>query len=195
MESKIFKRPDVKGKRFRDNVHHTLNPKFYKAFKNKYPKYADIDNKDLRKICLAFNNLFWETVIENRDGVQLPEGLGNIFIGTCQSSKKRNIDYGKSNKYGIIVTNTNWGTDNKLAKIFYTNFASKYHFVNRDCWAFNACRNFKRTVAKTYSTNWPIYITVEPMKKIRKIVTRSKQREYMKSVEDNKLKTYNEFDI
>jgi hypothetical protein len=195
MENKVFKGPDVKGKRYREDVHHILTPKFYKAFKEKFPKYKDIDRKDLRKICIAFHTLFWETVIDNRDGVQLPEGLGTIFIGTCQSSKKRNIDFGKSTKYGVIVTNTNWGTDNKLAKIFYTNYSTKYNFINRDCWAFNACRTFKRSVAKTYSTNWPMYIQVEPMKRIRKMFTNAKTKDYFKDLEKNKLKTYNEFDI
>ena len=33
MESKIFKGPDVKGKRFRQDVYHVLNRQFYKAFK------------------------------------------------------------------------------------------------------------------------------------------------------------------
>jgi len=195
MESKATNGPDVKGKRFRPDVHHILGKKFYRAFKQKFPKYKDVDNKDLRKICITFHELFYETVIDNRDGVQLPEGLGNIFIGTCQSSKKRNINFGKSAKYGVIVTNSNWDTDNKLAKIFYTNYATKYNFLNRECWAFTACRSFKRRVAKTYSTNWPIYIQVEPIKKIRKMFTKAKQKDYFKDVEADKLKTYNEFDI
>lgn len=195
MESKAFNVPDVKGKRFRQDVHHILSPKFYNAFRKKYPKYKDIANKDLRKICVNFHTLFCENVIDKRDGVQLPEGLGNIFIGTCQTSKKRNIDFGKSRKYGVVVTNTNWGTDNKLAKIFYTNYATKYNFLNRECWAFIGCRTFKRAVAKTYSTNWPIYIHVEPMKKIRKMFTASRQKDYFKGLEKDKLKTYNEFDI
>jgi hypothetical protein len=195
MESKVFNKPDLKGKRFRQDVHHILDLKFYKAFKEKYPKYKDINNKELRKICINFHNLFCETVIDKRDGVELPEGLGNIFIGTCQTSKKKNIDYGKSNKYGVIVTNTNWGTDNKLAKIFYSNYATKYNFINRELWAFIGCRLFKRAVAKTYSTNWPIYIQVDPMKKIRKMFTASRHQAYLKDMENERLKTYNEFDI
>ena len=195
MESKVFRGPDVKGKRFRPDTHFILTPKFFKLFKEKYSKYKDIDDKSLRQICNNFHILFLETVIDKRDGVELPEGLGNIFIGTCQTSKKKNIDYGKSNKYGVIVTNTNWGTDGKLAKIFYSNFATKYNFDNRECWAFVGCRTFKRSVAKTYPDNWPIYVQVDPMKKIRKLFTTARQREYFKDVQDERLKTYNEFDI
>ena len=192
MESKIFKGPDVKGKRFRQDEYHVLNRQFYKAFKEKYPKYKDVSTKDLYKICTTFHNLFFETVIETRDGVKLPENLGNIFIGTCQTSKfRRNIDFGKSTKYGVIVTNTNWDTDGKLAKIFYTNNATKYTFSNRECWAFAGSRNFKRSVAKTYSENWPMYIQVDPMKKIRKMFTKSRQKDYVKGIEKEKLKQKN----
>lgn len=195
MENKVFKGPDVKGKRFREDIYHMLTPKFYKEFKEKYPKYKDIDNKDLRKICIAIHNLFIETVIDNRDGVQLAESLGNIFIGTCQSSKKKNIDFGKSTKYGVVVTNTNWDTDNKMAKIFYSNFATKYNFLNRQCWGFKGSRRFKRSVAKTYATNWPIYIQVDPNKKIKQMFTKEMKKEYLQNMQKEKLKTYNEFDI
>ena len=33
------------------------------------------------------------------------------------------------------------------------------------------------------------------MKKIRKMFTKSRQKDYVKSIEKEKLKTYNEFDI
>ena len=57
-------------------------------------------------------------MIDKRDGVQLPETIGWLFIGTCEQSKKKNIDFAKSVKYGMIVSNKNWETDGKLAKIF-----------------------------------------------------------------------------
>jgi hypothetical protein len=195
MESKIFNKPDLKGKRFRPNVHHVMKPSFFKAFKEKHKKYELVENEDLRKICNAFHKLFWETVIDTRDGVELPENLGHIFIGTCQTSKKKNIDFAKSKKYGVIVTNNNWDTDGKLAKIFYTTYHNKYKFINRECWAFNGSRLFKRSVAKTYADNWPIYIQVDPMKKIRKTFEYSIKKNYAKTRDNKRLETYNEFDI
>jgi hypothetical protein len=77
-----------------------------------------------------FNQILYETVIETRDGVQLPEQIGWLFIGTCPTSKKRNINYVKSNKYGVEITNNNWETDGKLAKIFFTNYAPKHKIKN-----------------------------------------------------------------
>jgi hypothetical protein len=56
-------------------------------------------DSELRKIIKQFNNQVYQTAIDNRDGIQLPESIGWIFIGTCQQSKKQNVDYAKSNKY------------------------------------------------------------------------------------------------
>jgi hypothetical protein len=195
MSNKTFKKPDLKAPRFRKEVYNILNPEFFKSFKTKYPKYSNVSDADIKKIIKKFNVLFWETVIDKRDGVQFPEGLGYLFIGTCQTSKKSNVDFGKSNKYGVTVTNNNWGTDGKLAKIFYTNYASKYKFTNRECWAFIGCRNFKRTVARTYPENWTIYVQVDPMKKIRKIFQSTVLKSMTKKIEDRKLENYNEFDL
>jgi len=193
--SKVFNKPNLTDPRFRPEVHEMMNQDFFKRFKEKYPRYKDVDNGTLKKVIKEFNTKFWETVIDHRDGVQLPEGLGYLFVGTCQTSKKTNIDFGKSNKYGITVTNTNWNTDGKLAKIFYTNYANKYQFVNRDCWAFVACRNFKRTLAKTYPETWMNYVQVDPMKKIRKMFQGVVLKDMRKKAESKKLEDYNEFDL
>lgn len=195
MSNKVFNKPDVNAPRYRESVHQVTTDKFFKTFKEKYPKYEDISNSELKKVIKAFNVLFWETVVDTRDGVQFPEELGYVFVGTCQTSKKANIDFGKSNKYGYLVTNNNWATDGKLAKIFYTNDANKYKFVNRECWAFQSCRNFKRTLAKVYPENWMNYVHVDPMKKIRKIFQGTVLKEMRKKIENKKLENYNEFDI
>ncbi len=195
MSNKVFNKPDVTAPRYRETVHQVTTDKFFKAFKEKYPKYEDIKDSELKKVIKAFNILFWETVVDTRDGVQLPEELGYVFVGTCQTSKKTNIDFGKSNKYGFLVTNNNWDTDGKLAKIFYTNDANKYKFVNRECWAFQGCRNFKRTVAKTYPENWNMYTEVTPTLKIKLAYSKALYKNYKAEETTKALKTYNEFDL
>ena len=195
MNTKEFKKPNVKGPRFRPDVYQVLNQELFDNFRKKHPKYKHLDNTILRKIGRTFNNMFWDKVIETRDGVQLPEGLGYIFIGTCQASKKNNINFGKSQKYGITVTNNNWETDGKLAKIFYTNYASKYKFINRECWAFTACRTFKRSLSRSYPENWTKYVQVDPMKKIRKIFQKETFKHMKNNYQDPNLKDYNEFDL
>jgi len=190
-----FNKPNVKASRYRPEVVTILNKEFFENFKKTHPKYKDLDVKLLRKIIKRFNQIVYQTVIDTRDGVQLPEQLGWLFIGTCQRSKKENIDYAKSKKYGVRVTNNNWETDGKLAKIFFTNYAPKHKMKNREFWGFTACREFKRTVAKTYPENWNMYVQVVSKAKIDKVYNNIVYKNYLNKVEQRNLKTYNEFEL
>jgi len=190
-----FKKPDVKASRYRPEVSTILDKEFFDNFKKNHPKYKDLDNKMLRQIIKRFNQALYQKVIDTRDGVQLPEQIGWLFIGTCQRSKKDNIDFAKSNKYGVRVTNNNWETDGKLAKIFFTNYAPKHKMKNREFWKFVACREFKRTVSKTYPENWNMYVQVLPKAKIDKVYNSAIYKDYINKSNKKKLESYNEFDI
>lgn len=190
-----FNKPNVKALRYRPQVTTILNKEFFDNFKEKHPKYKRMDNKVLRKIIKRFNQILYQTVIDTRDGVQLPEQIGWLFIGTCPKSKKDNIDFAKSKTYGVKVTNKNWETDGKLAKIFFTNFAPKHKMKNREFWAFVACREFKRAVSKSYPENWNMYAEVLPKTKIDKIYNSIVYKDHLKKESKKALENYNEFDI
>jgi hypothetical protein len=192
---KEFRSPDLTAPRYRPEVYTIMNKKFFESFKKKHPKYNNLDDKELRKIVKYFNNALFQTVIDTRDGVQLPEQIGWLFIGTCQSPKKQNTDFVKSKKYGVTVTNKNWETDGKLAKIFFTSYALKHKMKNREFWGFTACRDFKRSVAKTYPENWNMYVVVEPTRGIKLNSTRNYLASSAKKQEREGLKHYNEFDL
>jgi hypothetical protein len=192
---KECKAPDVKGPRYRAEVYNVLNKEFYNNFRKRYPKYKSLDNVTLRNIIKQYNETIYNTVIETRDGVQLPESIGWIFIGTCQQSKKRNIDFAKSQKYGVTVVNQNWDSDGKLAKIFFTSYALKHKMRNREFWSFVACRNFKRKVAKTYPENWNMYVAVDPTKKINMNYSKAYYKDIKAKETTIALKNYNEFDL
>jgi len=192
---KEFNKPDIKASRYRPEVSTILNKEFFDNFKKTHPKYKHLEDKMLRKIVKRFNQVLYHKVIDTRDGVQLPEQIGWLFIGTCQQSKKDNIDYAKSKKYGVKVTNKNWETDGKLAKIFFTNYAPKHKMKNREFWGFTACREFKRAVAKSYPENWNMYLQVVSKAKIDKVYNSAVYKDYLTKVSNNALKSYNEFDI
>ena len=88
-----FKKPDVKGPRYRPEAQNILTKKFFEDFKSKHSKYKHLENQDLRMIIKKFNESLFQNVIDIRDGMQLPESIGWLFIGTCQTSKKKNIDF------------------------------------------------------------------------------------------------------
>ena len=184
-----FNKPNLKAPRYRAKRITLLNKTTYNEFKERYPMFSKVDNKTLRKIIKAFNTKIWENVIENRDGVELPDSLGYLFIGTCKPAKNVNMNYSLSNKYGKVLQNQNWETDGNLAKIFYTNYSTKYKFRNREMWRFEAYRDFKRSVAKTYPDNWTMYINMTDKSKVSQLYYR--QDEKCKKV----FKKYNEFEF
>jgi len=192
---KEFKKPDLKAPRFRPEVYSILNKEFFEKFKKKHPKYKNLDDTYLRKIIKVFNQVVTQAVVDSRDGIQLPEHIGWLFIGTCQQSKKNNIDFAKSVKYGVQVTNKNWETDGKLAKIFFTNYAPKHRIKNREFWGFVACRDFKRNVSRSYPENWNMYLVVDPTQRLKLSHTKRTYIEFMNKKTENSLKTYNEFDL
>jgi len=190
-----FKKPDVKAPRNRPTSLNLVKRKLFDKFVEKYPEYKDRDYEEFKEIIYNFNEQLWKTAIEYRDGVELPENLGNIFIGTCWRTKRKNINFGKSAQYEKMLTNQNHETDGKVCKIFYTNYENKYRFANRVFWMFKGCRDFKRTLAKTYPDNWKKYVHVDPDLKINKLYKKKMQRDYMTAKAKEMEKFYNEFDM
>ncbi len=190
-----FNTPNLQAPRFRADTYEVLNKEFFDRFREKYPKYKKLKDKQLRLIIKDFNKLIYETVIDKRNGIELPQSLGWLFIGTCQPSKKKNIDFAKSRKYGVKIANKNWDSDGKLAKIFFTNKAVKHKVKNREFWGFTACREFKRTVAKVYPENWNNYIVVDPQKKLKLAYDTKVANEIKLKKKEHTLKDYNEFDL
>lgn len=192
---KEIKKPDVKAPRFRPDMYSVLNKEFFEKFRKRYPKYKNYSDSTIRQIIKGFNKKIFETVIEKRDGVQLPETIGWLFIGTCQQSKKKNINFAKSHKYGVTVSNTNFDTDGKLAKIFFTSYAPKHKMKNREFWGFTACREFKRAVAKSYPENWNMYVVVDATLKLKTAYNKASYKHHAIKEDKKNLKDYNEFDL
>ena len=192
---KEFNKPNLKAERFRPDIYNVLNSKFIKEFKKKYPKYKDIEASVLSNVIKKFNTVVYQEVIDTRDGIELPESIGWLFIGACKQAKKVNIDFAKSEKYGVTVTNKNWETDGKLAKIFFTNYAPKHRIKNREFWGFTACRNFKRTVAKVFPENWTNYVAIDPDQRIKQTYSKAVYKEMKEKETKRALQNYNEFDL
>lgn len=193
--SKNYKIPDLNAPRYRPKRLNLTNTDFYNQFIKDNPKYSKLDIKNFKKVIELFNGKIWKNVIEKRDGIQLPEQLGYLFIGTCPRKKGENTDYNKSRKYGIKIQNQNWESDQYTAKIFYTNFETKYRFKNHELWGFVGLRDFKRTVAKVYPENWKKYVVVDNMMKISKLFRTENFKQYKTKETQNLLENYDEFNL
>lgn len=191
-----IKQPDLNAPRFRPIRTSLLDENFFKRFRKKHPQYKNKTDVELRRIIDEYSKITCNETINNRDGVELPENLGYLFIGTCMPVvKKKNIDFSKSIKYNTRLKFKNYESDSYIAKVFYTNYASKYKFKNREIWQFKGGRNFTRTVSKTYPENWKMYIQVENFQKINKFYQKSKARDYFANKLKKDLIDYNEFDM
>ncbi len=193
--SKQYKKPDLKAPRYRPKKLNLTNVDFYKKFISDNPKYDHITNDQFKSIISSFNEKIWKTVIENRDGIELPEQLGYIFIGSCPRKKGDNTNYSKSEHYGVKVQNQNWESDQYVAKIFYTNFETKYKFKHHDLWGFVGLRDFKRSVSKAYPIDWKKYVVVDNLLKVSRLFRKQKFKHEKKKETDLLLEDYDEFNM
>jgi hypothetical protein len=192
---KEFKKPDLNAPRYRPKKYNILNTELFKKFLKENPKYKGMELEQFKKIITAFNGAIYQEVINSRDGVELPEQLGYIFIGTCQRKVSDNPNYKAGIQYGIKTQNMNWESDQHLAKIFYTNYETKYRFKFHQLWGFTAVRDFKRAVAKSYPTEWKKYVVVDNLTQISRLFRKEKFKDFKRKEREILLEDYDEFDM
>lgn len=192
---KKFKKPDLNAPRFRNKSMSILNSHLLKDFKKRYPEYKNLSIQEFKKIIKVFNCNIVEGIIENRNGIELPDGLGYIFMGTCSPAKKDNINYKKSEEHGFSTKHHNWESDNKLLKIFYTNQNTKYPFKNKQVWAFKAVKTFRKAASEAYKKNWTKYIEVAPTEKIMNMFDRHRKKTNIQNLKPVIPENYDEFKL
>ena len=190
-----FKTPDVKGPRYRKKVFKIVNPNLLTRFISKYPEYEGHSFEELFKIVKLCHEAMWQTTLDYRDGVDLPENIGSLFIGSCPALKTAAVDYNKSKKYNKIINHSNFDTDGRIGKIFYTNRSNRSRFANREFWSFTAYRTYKRSSAKAYKEDFKKYIDIDHNLKINMLYKKSKVRDIMQEKNEREIKSYNEFDM
>jgi hypothetical protein len=190
-----YNKPDLNAPRYRPKKLNLTNKEVHKQFLNENPRFGSITITEFKDIIKSFNGKIWNKVIDKRDGVELPEQLGYIFIGSCPRKKGENTDYKLSGEYGVKIQNQNWESDQYTAKIFYTNFESKYRFKHHEMWAFTGLRDFKRTVAKTYPIEWKKYVQVDDLIKVSLLFRKQKFQDFKKQETEILLEEYDEFNL
>ena len=191
---KQYKKPDLNAPRYRPKKLNLTNLDFYNKFIEDNPKHASLTMEQFKNIIKTFNGKIWKNVIDYRDGVELPEQLGYLFIGSCPR-KKSNVDFKKSEHYGVVLQNQNWESDQYIAKIFYTNFETKYRFKHHDIWGFKGLRDFTRGVGQTYPKDWKKYLVVDNLVKISRIFRKEKFKDFKKIETISLLDDYDEFNF
>lgn len=184
-----------KEPRFKESYIVALTFANYEQFIKKYPKYKKLSFPEFKEIIRTFNIALGDGMIDHRDGIEFPEGLGYLFMGTCPRSKKKNVDFVNYFASGVITTYKNWDSDNNLLKIFYTNYPVKLSFTHKHLWSFKPCKTLRHRVSVAYKKDWTKYIMVDPMRKISELYRNRKRTEYFKSMSPPIPETYNEFNL
>jgi hypothetical protein len=153
-----YNTPDRNAPRNRLKSTSIMNTFELSKFSKKYPEYPDLTLKEFSDIIRAFNSEIINAVISNRDGVVLPENIGKLSIITFSRSKRKIIDFGKSNETGQLHYHMNWNTDNRLCKIMYNSSINNYGNKNSRFYGFLPNREFKKTVSDAISKNWQKYV-------------------------------------
>jgi hypothetical protein len=185
---------NLKGPRYRAPRLNTLSDEWVDQIKSS-PDCLVKDSEVIKEIIVSLNEQIKDIIIDTRDGVELPEQLGYIFLGTCQPKIRKNVDFKTTDHYLKVIQHRNWESDNYLAKIFYSNYESKYKFKFHELWGFKACRSFTREVGKKYPENWKIYIQVDHTLKVSRLY-----RGYLKDVnrltiDKERLEDYNPLEL
>lgn len=190
-----IKQPDLNAPRFRPKRKCLITDEFVKRLKEKHPEYKHLNKSQIREIIITHNIVLWQTATENRDGIELNEGLGYIFVGTCKPLNRDNPNYKVSFAYKTRLRHRNFESDQYTAKIFYTNYPSKYKLRDRQLWEFKGHRDFTRHVSAVYPKNWKMYIQVENYLRINKLYKKHTTKLYLDKKDNLQLENYNEFEI
>ena len=162
--AEVFNKPDRTGKRFRKTCHTVPMSNVLLKIKAKHSKYKDITVQQAEEIVNNFSIFLTEKAVNNREGIELPEGLGTVLITSFKTSK-RLIDKASSERLGVKVYHSNLATDGFMAKIFYSNDRMRYRLPNREMWGMKGCRDFTTLASHRFKDDWKKYIQLERTKK------------------------------
>lgn len=188
--AEVFNKPDRSGKRYRKTCHTVSMTNVLSKIKIKHPKYKDLTVEQAESIVNNFSIFLTEKAVNHREGIELPEGLGNVMITSFKTSK-RLIDKASSERLGVKVYHSNLTTDGFMAKIFYSNDRMRYRLPNREMWGLKGCRDFTILASHRFKDDWKKYIQLERTKKPVHIPYTMVERRPFIDPEEN----YNEFDL
>jgi hypothetical protein len=155
-----YKKPNVKGPRLRRrNCSSVMDHNAYVRFKKEFPEHKDITPREFGAIVKGFNKNIVSTVLEERNGVLLPELIGRLLIMAFSKPNNKPIDFKASNEVGERVNFRNWDTEGRIGKlVFYSGSRTIKHGY---LWGFKATKDFRKQVSESFIRIWAKYIFVD----------------------------------
>ena len=171
-----------------------LNKKFCHLIRKNNHSMKDYSNPMIRDIARSYNEKVKDYIMENRDGVELAQSLGRLFI-VSYKSKAKYKDQKSSKEEGREVYFKNPETEGMNCKIMHTVYRQKYVFLNSRLYGFKAMQQFSRKVSGFYRDNYKKYIFLNDIRKFQELDNKLRYKEMFEQERIDKLKTYNEFEL
>lgn len=162
------------------------------SFLKKYPNYSNVKPSDFRKIIGEFNKRVMQEVVDNRNGVMLPDLLGCIFIGSSKTDKQVKSYSKYSDNEAVRYTNV--ATDGRILKFLFSASVTSVPFKNFTCWSFKANRDVRRNTAKLFENNYQKYVDITNIK-IGELFYTKKTDNTPEEKTEVLEESYNEFDL
>lgn len=154
---------DVTQARLNLGKYRIITDEFVKKLHKDYPNLTKYSKKEIRNIIINFNRYgFGGAITSTREGVVLPVGLGNIFLGAYKprSEKYKPYDYGRSAKYDKPMRHVNFHTDGYACAIYHTKNKYGRQFDDLGYWKFEPERELKKMSSRAFSENFRKFIVV-----------------------------------
>jgi hypothetical protein len=137
-----------------------INKDFIKRFINDHPQY-DMDCFDFKRILKLANRELQKSIMDDKDGVKLPQDLGIIYVAAYRS-KNKNFNMADSSKYGKSLYFMNLHTNGWVCTIQYNTQYVKLKKMWKRLWKFKGERHFTRAVSKRFREDWMNYHKISP---------------------------------
>jgi hypothetical protein len=165
----------------------------FKDFGKVYPEHSEVSVQAMVKIINLFNKEIHNTIIKERYGIQLPEGLGNIFLAACD--RPQELKYYTNDGEKVVEKKESIESEELLLKIFYSNNGKNYKIANSQLWGFEACRLFKREASKNFKFNFKKYIRISKDLKLKSQLENDLKNEKILKYKEFTNKNNKGFDI
>jgi len=155
---KTYRICDRKEPRFRVSKfrYSNLNRELFDRFKEANPSIK-IDYLFFKDIIFSINEEIINHVIENKEGVFLPSGMGRIYLGLFPP-KERYKKAETIRNQGIHATHFNFDSDGLVGKIIWVSNDSKYKTKNLRFYGFVGHRNFKTKASQGFKNTPEKYL-------------------------------------
>jgi len=149
--------PNRKAKRARTKSLQVLDVTRLRKFHLLFPEYKKVTQKEFHQVMRVFHEELIDDIVDNRDGVILPNNLGFLQILSFKYKNVKRVDYAKSIKYGKRFYFKNWDTDGYLGKVIYKSFFKNRGIKFYNFWIFELVRPAKNKISAAFRENYQSY--------------------------------------